>query len=306
MKKIYDNVLELIGSTPMIRLNKIAAKVNPEILAKIESANPTCSIKDRIALYMVEDAERHGLLQPGSTIVEPTTGNTGIALSLVAAVKGYHMIVVMPEFVSRERTLICEAFGAEVVRTPKEEGIEGVIRKAREIVENTPHSFMPDQFSNPANPRAHRETTGKEIIEQTDGKIDVFVAAAGTGGTLSGVASLLKEKIPHVRIVVVEPAGSPVLSGGKPGFHKIEGIGEGFIPEVLNTSLYDEVIAVTDEEAIKMSRRMAREEGILVGISSGANVAASLKIAEKMEKGTIVTLIPDCALRYMSTELFKR
>ncbi len=304
MKKIYDNVLELIGMTPMVRLGKIGADVNSEICVKVESCNPTCSIKDRIALYMIEEAENQGLLTPESVIVEPTTGNTGIALSLVAAVKGYRMIVVMPEFVSIERTLICQAFGAEVVKTPKEKGIGGVIQKAKEIVTSTPSAFMPDQFTNAANPKAHRETTGKEIIEQTDGKLDVFVAAAGTGGTLSGVASILKEKIPSIKVVVVEPAASPVLSGGSPGHHKIEGIGEGFIPDVLDTSLYDEVVTVSDDDAMAMSRRMAKEEGILAGISSGANVWASLKIAEEMDEGRIVTLIPDCSLRYMSTELF--
>lgn len=305
MNLISNNVLELIGSTPMVRLNRIGAESACEILVKIESCNPSCSIKDRIGLFMIEEAERQGLLTPGAVIVEPTTGNTGIALSLVAAVKGYRMIVVMPEFVSSERTYIAEALGAVVVRTPTEEGIEGVIRKAREIAATTPHAFMPDQFSNPANPKAHRETTGREILEQTGGAVDAFVAAAGTGGTLSGVASLLKERIPHVRVVVVEPADSPVLSGGKPGMHKIEGIGEGFIPDVLDTTLYDEVVAVTDEEAMRMSRRLAREEGILAGISAGANVHASVEIARKMDKGRIVTLIPDCALRYVSTELFK-
>jgi cysteine synthase A len=305
MKKICDNVLDLIGWTPLVRLNRIGAQVKPEILVKIESSNPTCSIKDRIGLYMIEEAERQGLLNPKSVIVEPTTGNTGIALSLVAAVKGYRMIVVMPEFVSQERTVICQALGAEVVKTPKEEGIEGVIRKAKEIVTTTPHAFMPDQFSNPANPKAHRETTGKEILEQTDGKLDAFVAAAGTGGTLSGVASILKEVIPSVKVVVVEPAGSPVLSGGNPGYHRIEGIGEGFIPDVLDTSLYDEVVAVSDEDAFAMSRRMAKEEGILAGLSSGANVWASLKVAETMDGGRIVTLVPDCALRYVSTDLLK-
>ena len=305
MKKIYNNVLELIGWTPLVRLNKIGAHVKPEICAKVESSNPTCSIKDRIGLYMIEEAERQGILTPESVIVEPTTGNTGIALSLVAAVKGYRMIVVMPEFVSPERTAICKAFGAEVIKTPKEEGINGVIQKAKEIVAHTPHAYMPDQFSNPANPKAHRETTGKEILEQTDGNVDVFVAAAGTGGTLSGVASLLKEKIPTVKVVVVEPEGSPILSGGDPGFHKIEGIGEGFVPEVLDTTLYDDIAAVSDEDAFAMSRRMAREEGILVGISSGANIYASVKVAETMDNGRIVTLIPDCSFRYLSTDLFK-
>lgn len=302
---IYDSILELIGWTPLIRLNRIAKDVNPEILAKIESYNPTCSIKDRIALYMIEEAERQGVLKPGSVIVEPTSGNTGIALSLVAAVKGYRMIVVMPEFVSRERTVICEAFGAEVVRTPAEEGVEGVLQKAADIVHDTPNAFMPDQFTNPANPKAHRETTGKEILEQTDGDVDVFVAAAGTGGTLSGVAFILKEKIPTVKVVVVEPAESPILSGGEPGLHRIEGIGGGFIPDVLDTTLYDEVVTVSDEDAIAMSRRIAKEEGILAGISSGANVCASLQVAECMEGGRIVTLIPDCALRYLSTDLYE-
>ncbi len=302
MKKIYDSVLELTGSTPLVRLNRIGADVKPEILLKIESTNPTCSIKDRIALFMIEEAEREGLLKPGGVIVEPTTGNTGIALALVAAMKGYSMIAVMPEFVSQERTYVCELFGAQVIRTPKEEGIDGVIRKAREVVETTPNAFMPDQFRNPANPKVHRETTGREILEQTDGRLDVFVAAAGTGGTLTGVASLLKEKVPGVKVVVVEPAASAILSGGKPGFHRIEGIGEGFVPEVLDTSIYDEIVAVSDEDAIEMSRRLAREEGLLSGISTGANVVASLKIAEKMDGGRIVTLMPDCAMKYQSTQ----
>jgi cysteine synthase A len=306
MKKIHDSILETIGSTPMIRLRRVGAGLKAEVVVKIESSNPTCSIKDRIALSMIEDAERRGVLKPGAIIVEPTTGNTGIALSLVAAAKGYRMIVVMPEFVSKERTMICEALGAEVVRTPKEAGIEGVIAKAEQIARENKGAFMPNQFGNPANPRAHRETTGREILEQTDGKLDAFVAAAGTGGTMTGVASILKEKVPGVKIIVVEPAGSPVLSGGKAGFHKIEGIGEGFVPENLDRSLYDEVIAVSDEDAMAMSRRLGKEEGILAGISSGANVFAALKVAERMGRnGRVVTLIPDCALRYMSTDLFQ-
>jgi len=302
---IFDSILDMIGSTPMLRLNKIGKGLKAEILVKMEFMNPTCSVKDRIALFMIEEAEKKGHLKPGATIVEPTTGNTGIALSLVAVLKGYKMIVVMPEFVSRERRIVCETLGARVVLTRKEDGIPGVLRKAREILETTPGAFMPHQFENVNNPLAHQRTTGKEIIEQTGGKLDVFVAAAGTGGTISGVARALRKRVPGVRIVIVEPAGSPVLSGGEPGYHKIEGIGEGFIPRVLDTSLYDEVITVTDEQAMETSRRLAREEGVLAGISSGANVYAALKVAKKMKKGRVVTLLPDCALRYMSTELFK-
>jgi cysteine synthase A len=303
--KIYNSVLELIGQTPMVRLNKITKGLRPEILVKIESENPSCSIKDRIALFMIEEAERKGLLKPGSTIIEPTTGNTGIALSLVASLKGYRMIVVMPEFVSSERRTICQAFGAEVVLTRKEDGILGVLRKAQELMRNTPGAFMPHQFENEANPLAHQKTTGKEILEQTDGKIDVFVAAAGTGGTISGVARALREKVPDVRIVIVEPAGSAVLSGGKPGYHKIEGIGEGFVPTVLDQSLFDEIVVVSDEEAMETARKMAKVEGLLAGISSGANVFACMKVAEKMDGGRIVTLMPDCGMRYISTDLYK-
>jgi len=301
---IYDSVLDMIGSTPMLRLNIMGKGLKAEILAKMEFMNPTCSVKDRIALFMIEEAERRGELRPGATIVEPTTGNTGIALSLVASLKGYKMIVVMPEFVSKERRIICETLGAKVVLTKKQDGIPGVLRKAHEILEDTPGAFMPHQFENINNPLAHQRTTGKEIVAQTGGKLDVFVAAAGTGGTISGVARALKKKVPGVRIVIVEPAGSPVLSGGKPGYHKIEGIGEGFIPGVLDTTLYDEVVTVTDEEAMETARRLAKEEGVLAGISSGANVFAALKLAKEMKKGKVVTLLPDCALRYLSTDLF--
>jgi len=301
---IYDSVLDMIGSTPMLRLNRMGEGLKAEVLVKMEFMNPTCSVKDRIALFMIEEAERRGDLKPGATIVEPTTGNTGIALSLVASLKGYKMIVVMPEFVSKERRIICETLGAKVVLTRKEDGIPGVLRKAHDILEKTPGAFMPQQFENINNPLAHQRTTGREIVAQTGGKLDIFVAAAGTGGTISGVARALRKKVPGVRIVIVEPAGSPVLSGGKPGYHKIEGIGEGFIPGVLDTSLYDEVVTVTDDEAMQTARRLAKEEGVLAGISSGANVFAALKLAKRMKKGRIVTLLPDCALRYLSTDLF--
>jgi cysteine synthase A len=250
---------------------------------------------------MIEDAERRGVLTPDSVIIEPTTGNTGIALALVAARKGYPMIVVMPEFVSRERTKICEAFGAKVVLTPKEDGVEGMIQKANELVNSTPNAFMPNQFENPANPDVHRETTGRELVNQTDGYIDAFVCAAGTGGTFTGVSRLLKEEIPNIKIITVEPEGAAILSGGKPGYHQITGIGEGFIPKVLDTSLIDEIIVVSDENAIETKRRLVLEEGILAGISTGANVWASLQVAKTMDKGRIVTIMPDCALRYMST-----
>jgi len=301
---VYDSVLDMIGRTPMLRLHRMGKDVKPEILAKLEFRNPTCSVKDRIALYMIEDAEKKGLLKPGGTIIEPTTGNTGIALSLVASLKGYKMIVVMPEFVSKERKTICEAHGAEVVLTKKKDGILGVLRMAQELLSKTPDAFMPYQFSNMSNPMAHQMTTGQEILQQTDGNIDVFVSAAGTGGTISGVARALREKVPDVRIVIVEPAGSAILSGGQPGHHKIEGVGEGFVPDVLDTSLFDEIVCVSDEDAMETARAIVRQEGVLAGISSGANVYAALKIAEKMDRGRIVTLMPDCGLRYLSTELY--
>ena len=300
---VFDSVLDMIGSTPMLRLNRIGKDVKPEILAKLEFKNPTCSVKDRIALYMIEEAERKGQLKPGSTIIEPTTGNTGIALSLVASLKGYKMIVVMPEFVSRERRTICEALGSKVVLTRREDGILGVLRKAQNLLKSTPGAFMPHQFTNEANPLAHQMTTGKEILEQCDNELDVFVAAAGTGGTISGVARALRERLPDIRIVIVEPTGSAILSGGRPGQHKIQGIGEGFVPDVLDTSLYDEVLTVSDDEAIGTCRRLARLEGVMAGISSGANIHAALRIAKDMDGGRIVTLIPDCALRYLSTKL---
>jgi len=302
--KMAKNILELIGHTPIVRLNRVTREVKPEIWAKLELFNPTGSVKDRIALYMIEQAERKGVLKKGGVIVGPTPGNTGIALAAVAAIKGYRMIAVMSEAMSLERRRIIKAFGGEVVLTPAKEDAAGAISKAQEIVRTTPNSFMPDQFTNFDNIQAHKETTAREILEQTQGKLDVVVIAAGTGGTFSGVAEVLKKEIPEIKCVVVEPAGSAVLSGCEPGLHKIQGIGEGFIPECLKTHLCDEVVSVSDDQAISMARRLAREEGILAGISSGANVYASLQVASKMERGKILTFIPDSGQRYLTNELF--
>lgn len=302
--RMAKSILELIGQTPMVRLNRVTREVKPEIWAKLELYNPTGSVKDRIALYMIEQAERKGILKKGGVIVEPTTGNTGIALAAVAAIKGYRMIAVMSEAMSLERRRIIRAFGGEVVLTPAKDDAAGAIGKAQEILKNTPNAFMPDQFTNLDNIQAHKKTTAQEIFKQTGGRLDVVVIAAGTGGTFSGVAEVLKKKIPGIRCVVVEPAGSAVLSGCEPGLHKIQGIGEGFIPECLKTHLCDEVVSVSDDQAISMARRLAREEGILAGISSGANVYAALEIARKMKKGKILTFIPDSGQRYLTNELF--
>lgn len=300
--RIYDSVLDLIGSTPMVRLGRFSEGLPAEIVAKAEFRNPTCSVKDRIALAMIEDAEARGVLRPGATIVEPTTGNTGIALSLVAVRKGYRMIVVMPEFVSLERRAMAEALGAEVVLTPEAAGIPGVLAEAQAIVARTPGAFMPDQFTNPANPGAH-VATGREILEATGGELTAFVAAAGTGGSLTGIARALRAAVPSLHVAVVEPAGSAVLSGGAPGPHAIQGVGEGFVPAVLDTRLYDEVITVTDAEAFAAARRCVRLEGLFVGISAGANLHAALAVASRVP-GRVVTLLPDCGLRYLSTALF--
>jgi len=299
-----NNILELIGRTPLVRLNKMAKGLEPEIWVKLEFYNPTGSVKDRIAYYMIEEAEKRGELRPGATIVEPTSGNTGIALAAVCAVKGYRMIAVMPETMTIERRKMIKAFGAEVVLTPAAEDVAGAIRKAEELARTIPDAFMPDQFKNPDNIKAHAETTAREILEQTDGKIDCLVVAAGTGGTLSGVASVLKSKLPELRVCVVEPAGSAVLSGCEAGTHRIQGIGEGFIPENLKCNCYDEVIAVSDQEAIATARRLCREEAIFGGISSGANVFAALKMAQKMEKGTLITFICDSGQRYLTDEIY--
>jgi cysteine synthase len=308
-----DSVLELIGRTPLVKLKRISREIPAEIWAKLEYFNPSGSIKDRIALRMIEEAEHSGKITAGATIVEPTSGNTGIALALVCALKGYQMIAVMPEAVSRERRMLVEQLGGRV-EVVKDDGIEGVskedmervVRRAREIVAKIPNSFMPDQFVNESNPYAHAETTAGEILEQTNGRLNAFVAACGTGGTFTGVAQVLKATRPEVRNVAVEPSGSAVLSGRASGHHKIQGIGEGFIPKVMRPDLADEIVAVSDDEAFAMARRLWKEEGIMGGISSGANVYAALKFGAGLKTGSvIVTIIADSGLRYLSTELFQ-
>jgi len=305
--KAAGSVLDIIGSTPMVRLNRIAAGLDRQILVKLEFLNPSGSLKDRIARYIVEQAERLGQLTKGSVIVEATTGNTGIAFAMVAAVKGYRMIVVMPEGMSEERKKTIQAYGAEMVFTPgSESDVDLCLRKLDELKKTIPKVWIPAQFTNFDNVRAHEEATGKEIIDQTGGKLDAFVAGVGTGGTLTGVARAIRKKIPGVKIVAVEPAECPILSGGRKGSHRIEGIGDGFVPEILDMSLVDEVIRVSDTDAIKMARRLASEEGIFAGISSGANVKAALDLAKTLPKDSrIVTLAPDSGMRYFSTDLCK-
>ena len=299
------NILELIGRTPLVKLNKMVENGMATILAKLESFNPGGSVKDRICLAMIEAAEREGLLKPGSTIIEPTSGNTGIGLAMVANVKGYRCVLTMPETMSLERIYILRSFGAQVVLTPGPEGMEGAIKKAQELLRKTPDGFMPQQFNNPANPQVHRETTAREILKATGGKVDAFVAGVGTGGTITGVGEVLKEENPAVKIVAVEPEESAVLSGCCAGPHKIQGIGAGFIPEVLNRDIIDEIVQVSDAEAFATSRRLAREEGILVGISSGAAVRAALKVARELGPGkTVVVVLPDTGERYFSIEQY--
>ncbi|MEM2320813.1 MAG: cysteine synthase A [Candidatus Bathyarchaeia archaeon] len=307
MAKIYNSVLETIGNTPLIRLNRIAEDLKCAILVKLESRNPGGSIKDRIGLSMIEEAERLGLISKDTVIIEPSSGNTGVALAMVAAVKGYRLIIVMPENVSVERQKIIRAYGAEVVLTPAGEGMEGAVKKANELASKIPNSFIPNQFKNPVNPKIHRETTGPEIWRDTDGKVDIFIAGVGTGGTITGVAEYIKSLKPEFKAIAVEPYGSPVLSGGKPGPHAIQGIGAGFIPEVLRLDLIDEVIRVKDEDAIKTARLLAKKEGLLVGFSSGANVFAALEVARRPENEgkLIVTILPDGGERYLSTALFE-
>jgi cysteine synthase A len=301
---VADNVLELVGRTPVVRLQHVVAPGMAMVWVKLERQNPGGCVKERIGLAMIEAAEREGLLQPGSLIVEPTSGNTGIGLAMVAAFKGYRAILVMPDSVSVERRIIFRAYGAEAVLTPGAQGMKGAIAKAEEIVRENPGAWMPNQFANPANPEAHRLTTGPEILAQVP-HLDAFVAGVGTGGTITGVGRYLKAEAPHVRIFAVEPAESPVLSGGEPGAHKIQGIGAGFVPAVFDQSVIDEIITVTSADAVEMTRQLARREGLLVGISSGAAVAAAFKVAERLGAGkTVVALLPDTGERYLSTNLF--
>ena len=309
MKKIYESAEELIGKTPLVRLNNFSGKegLSAPLVAKLEYLNPAGSAKDRVARRMIDDAEERGILKPGSVIIEPTSGNTGIGLALVAAVRGYRAIIVMPETMSEERKLLMRAYGAELVLTEGSGGMSAAIARAEELAREIPNSFIPGQFSNPANPEAHRLTTGPEIFEDTDGEVDIFVCGVGTGGTISGVGEYLKSVKPEVRIVAVEPADSPVLSGGKAGAHGLQGIGAGFIPEALNTEIYDEVITVTTEEAYSAARKLGCSEGILVGISSGAALHAALEVARRPENDgkTVVVLLPDTGDRYLSTPLFR-
>lgn len=306
--RIANSITDLIGFTPLVRLNRVVTEEMADIYLKLEFFNPGSSVKDRIALAMIEAAEREGKIKPGDTIIEPTSGNTGIGLAMVAAAKGYRAILVMPETMSIERRNLLRAYGAELVLTPGTEGMRGAIRKAEEIVSENPSYFMPQQFANPANPQVHRETTGRELLEQAKelGGIDAFVAGVGTGGTITGAGQVLREAYPEIRIVAVEPASSPVLSGGKPGPHKIQGIGAGFIPEILDTSIYNDIIQVEVEDAYATARRVAREEGILGGISSGAAIYAALQVARQLGKGKkVVAVIPSNGERYLSTPLYQ-
>ena len=306
--KIYEKITDLIGNTPLVELKNFEKENNIEatLVAKLEYFNPAGSVKDRIAKAMIDDAEEKGLLKPGSVIIEPTSGNTGIGLASVAAARGYKIILTMPETMSVERRNLLKAYGAELVLTEGAKGMTGAIAKAKELAEQTPGSFIPGQFTNPANPEAHRRTTGPEIWNDTDGKVDIFVAGVGTGGTVTGIGEYLKSRNPNVKVVAVEPAGSPVLSKGVAGPHKIQGIGAGFVPDTLNTNIYDEIITVENEEAFATGKAIARKEGILVGISSGAAVFAAAQLAKRPEnKGKIiVVLLPDTGDRYLSTPMF--
>ncbi|MFW6306075.1 MAG: cysteine synthase A [Bacillota bacterium] len=303
---IYNDVTELIGKTPMVKLNRMTGPDDAEVLIKLERNNPGGSVKDRICLNMIRKAEEEGLLKPDGTIVEPTSGNTGIGLALIGAARGYKVILTMPDSMSVERRKLLKAYGAEIVLTPGSGGMKGAIDKAAELVKDRDNFFMPQQFENPANPNVHRETTAQEILEDTDGELDYFVVGVGTGGTLTGTGEILKESNPDIQVIAIEPVDSAVISGEGPGPHKIQGIGAGFIPGVLNTDIIDRVVKIDNDEAMETSRRVAREEGLLVGISSGASIAVALKLAKELGKGKrVVTIAPDTGERYLSTELFE-
>jgi cysteine synthase A len=303
--RVHKEITELIGSTPLVRLNRMSREGSATIYAKVESFNPGGSVKDRICLNMINEAERQGRLKPGGTIVEPTSGNTGIGLALISAVRGYKLILVMPESMSMERASLLSSYGAQLVLTAAWEGMKGSIKEAESIVAQNPSYFMPDQFSNPANPAIHRRTTAVEIWDGLNGKIDAFVAAVGTGGTITGCGEVFKERNAAVQVIAVEPAGSPVLSGGDPGPHKIQGIGAGFVPKVLNRSILDRVVTVTDDEAYQTTKLLSKKEGLLVGISAGANVFAAQKVADELGPGkNVVTVLPDTGERYISIEKY--